>query len=101
MPSWNSLPRSSHSHISQNLHLTMLSPVLVKGKLSRWTAQFQKATAYSYRIFFVPGGSEGKVSACNVGDLGWIPGLGRSPGEGNGSPLHYSCLENPMEGGAW
>jgi len=41
------------------------------------------------------------VSACNTGDLGSIPGLGRSPGEGNGNPLQYSCLENPMDGGAW
>ena len=41
------------------------------------------------------------MSACNVGDLGLIPGLGRSPGEGNGNPLQYSCLENPMDGGAW
>ena len=48
-----------------------------------------------------PGGSEVKVSAWNSGDLGSIPGLGRSPGEGNGNPLQYSCLENPMEGGAW
>ena len=43
----------------------------------------------------------GKESACNVGDLGSIPGSGRSPGEGNGSPLQYSCMENPMDGGAW
>ena len=48
-----------------------------------------------------PGGSEVKASACNVGDPGSIPGLGRSPGEGNGNPLQYSCLENPTEGGAW
>ena len=48
-----------------------------------------------------PGGSEIKASACNVGDLGSIPGSGRSPGEGNGNPLQYSCLENPMDGGAW
>ena len=41
------------------------------------------------------------MSARNVGDLGSIPGLGRSPGEGNGNPLQYSCLENPMDGGAW
>ena len=41
----------------------------------------------------LPGGSDGKESACNVGDLGLIPGLGRSPGEGNGNPLQYSCLE--------
>ena len=46
-------------------------------------------------------GSEVKASACNVGDLGSIPGLGRSLGEGNGNPLQYSCLENPMDGGAW
>ena len=44
-----------------------------------------------------PGGSEVKASACNVGDLGLIPGSGRSPGEGNGNPLQYSCLENPMD----
>ena len=48
-----------------------------------------------------PGGSEIKASACNAGDLGSIPGLGRSPGEGNGNALQYSCLENPMDGGAW
>ena len=48
-----------------------------------------------------PGGSEVKVSARNAGDLGSIPGLGRSPGEGNGNPLQYPCLENPMDGGAW
>ena len=48
-----------------------------------------------------PGGSDGKASACNVGDLGSIPGSGRSPGEGNGNPLQYSCLENPMDGGVW
>ena len=49
----------------------------------------------------IPGGSEVKASAWNAGDLGSIPGSGRSPGEGNGNPLQYSCLENPMEGGAW
>ena len=48
-----------------------------------------------------PGGSDGKVPVCNAGDLGSIPGLGRSPGEGNGNPLQYSCLENPMDRGAW
>ena len=45
--------------------------------------------------------AEVKASACNVGDLGLIPGLGRSPGEGNGNPLQYSCLENPMDKGTW
>ena len=49
----------------------------------------------------VPGGSDGKQFACNVGDLGLIPGLRRSPGEGNGNLLQYSCLENSMNRGAW
>ena len=46
---------------------------------------------------FALAGSYSRVSACNAGDLGSIPGLGRSPGEGNGKPLQYSCLENPMD----
>ena len=48
-----------------------------------------------------PGGSDGKASAYNAGDPGSIPGSGRSPGEGNGNPFQYSCLENPMDGGVW
>ena len=48
-----------------------------------------------------PRSSIGKESACNAGDLGLTPGSGRSPGEGNGNPLQYSCLENPMDRGAW
>ena len=48
-----------------------------------------------------PGGSDGKAFAYNAGDLGSIPGLGRSSGEGNGNPLQYPCLENPMDGGVW
>ena len=48
-----------------------------------------------YRFMGFPGGSDGKVSACNAGGLGSIPELGRSPGEGHGNPLQYSCLENP------
>ena len=59
----------------------------------------------NFKIFFIhkglPCGSDGKASDCNAGDPGSIPGLGRSPGEGNGTPLQYSCLENPMDGGAW
>ena len=48
-----------------------------------------------------PGGSVGKESACNAEEPGSIPGLGRSPGEGNGNPFQYSCLENSMDRGAW
>ena len=52
-----------------------------------------------FRCF--PGGSDGKASACSNGDPGLIPGLGRSPGEGNGNPLQHSYLENSMDWGAW
>jgi len=52
-----------------------------------------------YRDF--PGGSDGKVSVYNAGDPGLIPGSGRSPGEGNGNSLHYYCLENSIDRGAW
>ena len=48
-----------------------------------------------------PGGSDSKESACNAGDPGLTPGWGRSPGVGNGNPLQYFCLENPMDRGAW
>ena len=48
-----------------------------------------------------PGGSAGKESTCSAGDLGLIPGLGKSPGEGNGNPLQYSCLENSKDREAW
>ena len=48
-----------------------------------------------------PGDSDDKEFACNAGEPGLIPGLGRSPGEGNGNPLHYSCLGNPMNRGTW
>ena len=56
---------------------------------------------YLKRTTGFPGGSDGKASAWSAGDPGSIPGLGRSPGEGNGNPLQYSCLENSMDWGAW
>ena len=55
----------------------------------------------SYPLQAFPGGSDGKESACNAGDPGLIPGSGKYPGEENGNPLKYSCLESPMDGGAW
>jgi len=69
------------------------------------TVSFSFLFEYTWFGFYLAlgftGGSEVKVSACNVEDPGLIPVSGRSPGEGNGSPLQYSCLENPMEEGAW
>ena len=52
-------------------------------------------------MVWLPGGSDGKESACNAGDLYSIPGLGRHPGGGYGNPLQYSYLENPMDRGVW
>ena len=59
----------------------------------------QKYPYFAYLGF--PGGSDGKESACTVGDPVSSPGLGRFPGGRNGNPLHYSCLGNPMDRGAW
>ena len=56
---------------------------------------------YLCYLCYDPGGSDGKAPAYNKGHPDLIPGSGRSPGEGNGNPLQYSCLENPMDGGAW
>ena len=60
-----------------------------------------KISVILIKIKDFPGGSEDKASAFSAGDLGSIPGWGRSPGEGNGNPLQYSCLENLMDGEAW
>ena len=68
--------------------------------LHKWKTKIS-ITPLDFLSHFFLGGSDCKESACNAGDLGRIPGWGRSPGEGNGSPLHYSCLGNPMDGGAW
>ena len=74
--------------------------ILLKRVLSTYCLLSQDfSECYIERRGF-PGDSDGKASACNAGDPGSIPGLGRSPGEGNGNPLQYSYLENPMDGGA-
>ena len=69
--------------------------LVLRGLNNNW----QAAPSYHPRPFH--SGSDGKASAYNVGDPGSSPGLGRFFGEGNGNPLQYSCLENPMDGGAW
>ena len=78
----------------------MVFPVVMYGCES-WTikkAECQRIDAFAS---WCCGGSDGKELACKVGDLGSIPGLGRSPGGGHGNPLQYSCLENSMDRGAW
>ena len=72
------------------------------GALERKDPRILFSFPRSLRAFWdFPCSSVGKASACNAGDPGSIPGSGRSPGEGNGNPLWYSCLENPMNRGAW
>ena len=78
-------------------------------QLSDWTELNKCMHSWTYThiqvfneaVYTWPGGSDGKASACNAGDPGLILGSVRSPGEGNGNPLQHSCLENPMDGGAW
>ena len=72
----------SHTHTTTR----KLTKILIEAVSDRWG---------------FPGGSDGKESTCSAGDPGSIPGLGRSPGEGNGHPPQYSCLENPVDRGAW
>ena len=76
-------------------------PTTIKNSMAGTELGLLCANQFYHLPTMGPGASDGKVSACNVGDLGSIPGLGRSPGEGNGNPLQYFCLENPMDGGAW
>ena len=87
-------------YFSQRLFILVLKSSLV------WSMQAPQAALVFFNVF--PSFSEdfprslvGKESACNAGDLGSILGLGRSPGGGNGNPLQYSCMENPMDRGAW
>ena len=75
--------------------------VRVSNALFKCFSIFLLLSVYIYIYMGFPGGSEYKASACNVGDPGSIRGLGRSPGEGNGNPLQYSCLGNPTNRGDW
>ena len=79
-----------------------LEPLYIVGENLKWSGYYGKQLWWLLRwTESFPGGSDGKASACNAGDPASIPWLGRSPGEGNGNPLQYSCLENPMDGIAW
>ena len=86
-----------HSPCSKPLDSSLVLLLLCWALSPKWGTREKNLKNY----MGFPGGSEGKASACNAGDLGSIPGLGRYPGEGNGNPLQYSCLENPMDGEAW
>ena len=106
-------PVTTHAKEGLLAAIKFLNPIFTELSLSHFKQK--KLMKHSHRISYMdfvtigyslsesspPGGSEAKASLCNVGDLGSIPGSGRSPGEGNGNPLQHSCLENPMDVGAW
>ena len=92
---WSGLPFPSPGNLP-DLGIEPASPGSSALQANSLPLSHQRRILYSF-----PGGSEVKVSSCNVGDLGSIPEPGRSPGEGNGNPLQYFCLENPTDGGAW
>jgi len=109
----NTKPVTTHPEEGLLAAIKFLNPIFTELPLSHFKQK--KLMKHSHRISYMdfvtigysssesspPGGSEAKASLCNVGDLGSIPGSGRSPGEGNGNPLQYCCLENPMDVGAW
>ena len=79
----------------------MMALLLIEGIVAHREFDFSVGHKQKLLVFSIPGVLVGKESACCAGDLGSIPGSRRSPGEGNGSPLQYSCLENPLDKGAW
>ena len=81
--------------VTDSTHMSLSKLTEMVKDMETW-----RAAVYGLTESGFPHSSVGKESACNAGDLGLIPGLGRSPGEGNGKPLQYSCLENPMGRGA-
>ena len=109
MTNLDSILKSKDITLPAKVHIVtaMIFPVVVYGYDS-WAikkAECQRIDAFELFFFKLlqgfPGGSDSKESARNGGNLGSFPGSGRSLGEGNGNPLQYSCLENPMDRGAW
>ena len=88
---WTWLSAHVHAHTDTHTHSWRLT-------LPTWAHYFKITLIFAMDV---PDGSAGKETACNAGDVGSIPGSGRSPGEGNGNPLQYCCLRNPMDRGAW
>ena len=97
---WRSLLTGASASSSPLWHQDGLPEALLCADCFGLCSVAQYALADHYILCF-PGGSGGEESACSAGDPGWIPGSGRSPGEGNGHPLQYSCLENSMDRGSW
>ena len=91
----------THTEIHTNIYIQTQIYTKIHTHKHIQTNTHTRRNTYKYIHRGFPGGSENKASACKAGDLGSIPGSGRSPGEGNGNPLPSTCLENSMDGGAW
>ena len=94
-------PSISHEVLGPDAMIFVFLMLSFKPTFSLYSFTFIKRLFSSSSLSDFPGGSAGKASAYNEGDLGSIPGLERSSGEGNGNPLQYSCLGNPVDRGAW
>ena len=93
---WNIFPFNQDSHIRKVITLLFM----IAKRKGTINVNNENSLNKGDEMGF-PGASHGKEPTCNVGDPDSVPGLGRSPGEGNGNPLQYSCLENSMDRGAW
>ena len=91
----------SPPRISQGSHLSRLPRLLQSGTVPPTVFVLAELDVFEAWFCSNPGGPDGEGSVCNAGDPGSLPGSGRSPGEGHGNPLWYSCLENPMDKRAW
>ena len=99
------LTLTSIESVMPSSHLILCRPLLLLPPIPPSIRVFSNESTLRWLIktYYIdfPGGSDGKASVYGAGDLGLIPGSGRFPGEGNGNPRQHSCLENPMDGGAW
>ena len=94
------VPEELWTEVPNTVQKAVIKTIPKKKKLSLLKYMTWLTSPFTQKVM-CPGGSDGKASACNARDPGSIPGSGRSPGEGNGNPLQYFWLENPMDGGAW
>jgi len=100
-PETNGKTKQTETQINSHTLIKRKDKRKKKGRMKRGTKTEESNQTNKQTPRGFPGGSDGKASACNMGDPGSFPGSGRSPGEGNSNPLQCSCLENSMDRGAW
>ena len=100
---WNGLPLTNPNSFFRTAQMSPSSKILFSWRFYQAIGGVPQLSLKSLFVSLLcfPDSSDSKASSCNAGDPGSIPGLGRSRGEGNGNPVQYFCLENPMDGEAW